>query len=158
MSEDLISQFIVECAKEGITQPDGIRQAALAKIKKIDEILLEADRLRRDRSNMVSVIRSFGFELPKTTRRVAPVLSEDTTEDDLDPITLTHAIAICKFLEKSGTATPRELMTEFDITTEKDYEIYTTIKWLSATGICTRSRNGALVPGPRWDDRPTEQE
>lgn len=158
MFEEVISKFIVECAERGVTQPEGIRQEALIKIKKIDEILAEADKLRRDRSNMVSVIRSFGFEMPKSARRTIPVLSEETTEDDLDPSTLSHAIKICQYLEQHDSATPRELMTEFGITSEKDFEIYTVVKWLSATGICGRTATGALIKGHEWDNRPTEKE
>lgn len=157
MSEEVISKFIVECASQGITQPEGIKQAALNKIKKIDEILLEADKLRRDRSNMVSVIKSFGFEMPKTNRRVVPILSEETTEDQLDTATLQYAIKICDYLENHEgceAITPRELMGEFGITADKDYEVYTVIKWLSATGICARTKAGALVKGPRWEHRP----
>lgn len=154
MSEEVISQFIVECAVQGINQPEGIRNAALLKIKKIDELLAEADKLRRDRSNLVSVIRSFGFEMPKATKRVVSMLSEETTQDELDPASLTHAINICKYLENHESAAPRQLMTEFGITAEKDYEIYAVIKWLSITGICGRTNTGALIKGDRWNDRP----
>lgn len=160
MSEEVISKFIVECAAQGITQPDGIRQAALTNIKKIDEILAEADKLRRDRSNMVSVIRSFGFEMPKATKRVVSVLSEETTEDQLDPTSLSHAIQICDYLEEhedSQSITPRELMVELGVTTDKDYEIYSVIKWLCAIGVCNR-KAGALIKGPKWEDRPTLRE
>lgn len=159
MSEEVISKFIVDCAAQGITQPEGIKQAALSKIKKIDEILLEADKLRRDRSNMVAVIKSFGFDMPKNPRKVAPILSEETTEDQLDAATLQYAIKICNYLEKHedcDAITPRELMDEFGITADRDYEVYTVIKWLSATGICARIKSGALTKGPRWENRPTE--
>lgn len=159
MSEEAISQFIVECASKGISQPEGIRQEAIIKIKKIDEILAEADRLRRDRSNMVSVIRSFGFETPKTSKRVVSNFSDETTEDQLDPTSLSHAIQICKYLNnhKNSEVTPRELMKEFGITADKDYEIYSVIKWLCATGICSRTKTGVNT-GPRWTCRPTEVE
>lgn len=156
MSEEVVSQFIVECAAQGINQPDGIRQAALVKIKKIDEVLAEADKLRRDRSNMVSVIKAFGFEMPKASRRVIPI-SEETTEEELDECSLAHAIQICDYLENHDSATPRELMTEFGITPEKDYEIYSVIKWLSATGICSRTKTGALIQGSCWQARPSEK-
>ncbi len=157
MSEEIISKFIVDCAAQGITQPEGIKQAALNKIKKIDEILSEADKLRRDRSNMVAVIKSFGFDMPKSARRVAPILSEETTEDQLDTATLQYAIKICSYLEENedcDAITPRELMDEFGITADRDYEVYTVIKWLSATGICTRTKSGALTKGPKWENRP----
>lgn len=153
MSEEVISQFIVECAAQGINQPDGIRQAALVKIKKIDEVLAEADKLRRDRSNMVAVIKAFGFEMPKASRRVVPI-SEETTEEELDACSLAHAIQICDYLGNHESATPRELMTEFGITPEKDFEIYSVIKWLSATGVCGRTKTGALIKGPCWESRP----
>lgn len=161
MSEEIISKFIGECASKGITQPEGIRQEALTKIKKIDEVLAEADKLRRDRSNMVSVIRSFGFEMPKTSKRVVSMLSEETTEDQLDPTSLTHAIQICKYLDEhegSEAITPRELMGEFGVTADKDYEIYSVIKWLCATGVCNRTKVGGLTQGPRWDDRPISKD
>lgn len=160
MSEEVISKFIIECAAQGINQPEGIRQAALAKIKKIDEILAEADKLRRDRSNMVAVIRSFGFEMPKASKRVVSNLSEETTEDELDPTSLNHAVQICKYLDEhegSESITPRELMSEFGVTADKDYEIYSVIKWLCATGVCDRTKTGGLIQGPRWDERPIER-
>lgn len=156
MSED-ISKFIGECASKGITQPEGIKQEALTKIKKIDEVLAEADKLRRDRSNMVSVIRSFGFEMPKTSKRVVSILSEETTEDQLDSASLSHAIQICQYLDNhsvSESITPRELMQKIGVTADRDYEIYSVIKWLCATGICNRTKLGGLVKGTRWDDRP----
>jgi len=157
MSEEVISKFIVDCASRGVSQPEGIRQAALVKIKEIDEILAEADKLRRDRSNMIAVIRAFGFEMPKTSKRIVSILSEETSEDELDQISLTHAIQICKYLEnKTEAVTPRELMVEFGVTADKDYEIYSVIKWLCATGICNRTKTGGLVQGPQWKSHPTE--
>ena len=58
MSEEAISKFIAECAAAGINQPEAIRQRALDAIQEIDVKLLEADKLRPLRANMVAVIRS----------------------------------------------------------------------------------------------------
>lgn len=160
MSEEIVSKFIGDCAVKGITQPEKIKQVALDKIKEIDEALLEADKLRRVRSSMVLVIKSFGFDMPKNTRKVAPILSEETTEDQLDAATLQYAIKVCDYLEEHedrDAITPRELMDEFGVTADKDFEVYTVIKWLSVTGICARDKRGALIKGPRWSNRPIKE-
>jgi hypothetical protein len=157
MSEEVISQFIVDCASRGITQPDGIRQEALAKIKSIDELLAEADKLRPIRSNMVNVIRSFGFDIPKHNRRIIPVLAADVSAAELNPFELSQVIQICNYLEDKESVTPRELMTQFGILPEKDYEIYTLVKWLCAGGYCSRIGSGALIKGENWSNRPVKQ-
>ncbi|HLG28108.1 MAG TPA: hypothetical protein VI423_10015 [Paenisporosarcina sp.] len=157
MSEEAISKFIAECAAAGINQPEAIRQRALDAIQEIDVKLLEADKLRPLRANMVAVIRSFGFDAPKAARRVVPILNEESTQDDLDAKTFGHVLRVCQFLEQHNVASVRDLMTECSIIPQNDVEIYSVIKWLCASGVCARrDTDHAVIRGPNWDGRPKE--
>lgn len=157
MSEEVqISKFIADCAAQGINQPDEIKQAAINKIQEIDVQLLAADKLRPVRAQMLSVIRSFGFEVPKGARKI-PVISEEATQDELDIKSLGYVLQVCKYIEENNTAQPRDLMTVCGVTTGNDFEVYSVIKWLCASGICCRTESDrALGRGPNWESRPME--
>lgn len=161
MSEEVeISEFIGECVRTGKgTRPQDINKAALERIQEIDKLLLEADKLRPEKAKLIRVIKSFGFDVPKASRRPIPILNEESTQDDLDPKLLEHAFRIVGLLEESGPVSNRELMTLCGVTPDHDFEVYAVIKWLCSSGICVRTDPDRLVArGPNWDARPIREE
>ncbi len=155
MSEQFVSRFIAECAASGHCLPDEIKQKALERIQEIDNVLLEADKLRPEKSNMIKVIKSFGYDLPKEGKRVIPIINEESTEDDLDERTLGNIIKVCRYLENHSSATIRELMGTCGITHESDVEIYSVVKWLCSSGIVVRTEpDRDVAKGPNWSARP----
>lgn len=154
MSEEVISEFIAQCASIGISEPEAISEHALNKIREIDVIILAADKLRHERAQMLEVIKSFGFETPKPARRVVPTLNENSTQDDLDAKSLNNVIKICNHLEINSSSSIRELMTVLSLTPQNDVDLYTVIKWLCSAGICARTSDRTVIQGPNWNNRP----
>lgn len=143
---NFVSSFIFECSKKGLSSASEISEAAILKIKEIDAILAEADRLRPVKTNLLSVVKSFGGEEPKIRKRII----SDLTRDELDETSLSILNRIFLFLEKKNSTTPRELMNAFGITSDRDAEVYSVIKWMCMNGYCTRNKQGDLLKGPNW--------
>lgn len=161
MSEEVeICEFISECVRTGKGgHPQDIKKAALERIQEIDRILLDADKLRPEKSKLLKVIRSFGFEVPKSSKRPIPILNEESTQDDLDPKMLEHAFKIVTSIETDGPVSNRDLMVLCGVTPDLDFEVYAVIKWLCASGVCIRTEPDRLVArGPNWDARPKREE
>lgn len=154
---DEVSIFIRDCAKKGINTPEAIADAARSRIGAIDEVIFQADKLRPEKQTMQSVIRTFGFELPKPSRKPTPLISEDTTQENLSPKALDLILKICEILGEKGSASNREIMNHCGITIEKDFEAYAALKWLSRNGIATRSKDSNnYTKGSQWDFRPKQ--
>lgn len=155
MSEENISEFISDCVKQGFCLPEQIKEKALERIRIIDDKIAEADRLRPERSDMISVIKSFGGEIPKpATKRVIPI-NDNLSTEELDQKTITNIKLVCAYIEKHGSATPRDLMTALGVTAENDSEVYSVIKWLCIKGIASkREKDRALIQGTNWANRP----
>lgn len=161
MSEEVeISEFIRDCVRSGKgVRPQDLNKAALERIQEIERILLEADKLRPEKAKLIRIIKTFGFDVPKTSRRPPQILAEESTQDDLDPKLLEHAFKIVDHLENNGPVSNRELMTICGITADLDYEVYVVIKWLCSSGICIRTDPDRLVArGPNWEARPRRGE
>lgn len=154
--EENISKFIADCASKGIDTPDAILQVAVGRIQEIDNILLEADRLRPKRTLMEKIVRSFGGSVAPKRRRKIPILAEEASHEELDEVSQRHAISICRFLSENGPATNRQLMSACGVTPDNDVEIVVVIKWMCAQGLLAKNSDRALIKGPNWDNRPTE--
>lgn len=148
------SKFIEECAKRNVTSPSDICTAAEERVKEIDRIIHEAEKMRPERTIMMNIMKMFGHEPAKSTRKIIPIISEDTTQDELDPKAIELVIKVCKLLDEKPYG-PRDLMMTLGISPQNDFEIYSVVKWLCANGIASRQKDASLSKGPNWDSRPT---
>ncbi len=157
MSDEEISNYIAQCAAEGLNLPEDIKSKALERIRAIDEKLAEADRLRPERATMVKIVSLFGGEIPRSTaKRVVPI-NDNLSSDELDEKTLQTVKGVCAYIEKHGSATPRELMDALEVAPENHSEIYSVIKWLYMKGIAIRNdKNKTVVRGVNWNQRPKQ--
>jgi len=157
IKKDLGSVLLEKCTENGITDPKKIKKIAE---KKINEINSNIEQLLANKTSLIAVIKSFGLESfsSNPVKRKTCLLTENTKAEELDEKQNLYAVQICNYIEKNKTATPRQLMDYCNITADKDFEIYSIIKWLGITGICERDENNKLIKSLNWENRPKTKE
>lgn len=157
MSEEFVSQYIQESTQMGIGLRSDICKRALERIKEIDSVIAEADRLRPEKANLMGVLKALNYESPRPSRRApAFIIHEETTQDDLSPEDLERCLTICDLLEEKGQFFPRDAMLACGISVENDALVNSLIKWLFQGGVISRSTtDGAIIKGVKWSNRPT---
>ena len=149
------SKFIADCAARSITSPQGIVAEAGKRVKEIDAEIQRVDILRKERTMMIGLIKMFGFDAPKSSRKSAPVISDDATQDQLDEQTLANAIKLCELIGRKGSMKPASIFQEWNILPSDAFEIYNVIKWLCQRGILVRNDDRSVGRGPSWESRPS---
>lgn|SRR5574343_882175 len=149
-----IANFISKCATSGINTPESICEVAKNRILEIDKILYEADKLRPEKVLMQNVIKNFGQEVPKALAKPKVTLLEDTPITELPQQSVALIHKICSLIETKD-ATSRDIMNFCGVPSDRDYEVYTTLKWLARAGIVTRAKDSVnYTKGILWSERP----
>lgn len=150
--EEVVDQFISKCTAQGIKAPAEIREEAAKRIREIDSLLEEADRLRPERLRMISVVKALGGSLPKPKRAIP--IKEDAAVEDLSQEDMNLVTIILQKIDEAP-AVARTLMNACGLSVENDYKVYDLIKFLLKNGFCVRDAvTNKISKGPNWEDRP----
>ena len=165
MTDNFVEEYMSECIDRGICTPKDICNRAMQRIDDIDEELLRHQALRKEKSNLEMVLRTFNHEAFKKPRKSKePMINSEVAEADLDPSYINLLSSICGFIDQSEhSVMPREIIDrmlknnaiEHGTVDDKQRCIYMSIKWLLDRGIIRRDEaNRSLSQGKNWEDRP----
>lgn len=152
--EEFIELFIEKCIDNDVSSHKGICDEALKRINEIRLIIDKENKLRLELKNLERVLRYLGYQEAKSKRK-KKVINNGGSLFSNDPSYINLIGSICNFIETSDEkVTPRTIMNNVgDL--EDNTNVYMAIKWLCDNGILTRTDDRLLVPGEKWEDRPT---
>ena len=155
MSQKDVSDYVIECAKIGITNHEAICVKAKEEIEEIKRFLHEADTKRIKMTKLMGVLQVLGDESIKR-RKIQPTLPVIESDNDVEAAEL--RISICNILESTGIP-----MTNRDIIQavgkyKEDQKVFRAIKYLGERGIIKRDETSEnrIIPGDKWNDRPQQ--
>jgi hypothetical protein len=149
---DEVLNFIDSCMQRGITKNKDIAAEAQREKATIELELRELENKRRRKIILETVVKSLGGVNEVKSKISSSSLTEETVWEQLDPHSQSVLLKILQLIESKPTM-PRELMIYCNVG-EKDYEVYTGLKWLVRAGYCLRNNEGYYERGVRWESRP----
>lgn len=140
---EFIVKFIAEAAGKGLTAP----VAAKKEIDEIDKTLLEAEKLKLRRMNLMEVLNHFGDESYRRRRNVNVPTSDDI--DDCSPEFEEIRKKIVAAVSAKRQLNIRELIHEVG-SYDQDALIMRAVKLLGEQEVVSRDSEGRVVPGKNW--------
>lgn len=145
-----ISDYIVECNKNGIDSIEEICLVSKKEIEQIKEYLHLADAKRVRMSLLAAVISSVSNTSP-SKRKLQPVINH--IDDDSDEAKELR-VKICQIIEENGPMNNREIIQAIG-KYQEDQKIFRAIKYLGEHNIIKRDSmmDNKIVQGDSWDKR-----
>lgn len=140
---EFIVKFIAEAAGKGLTAPE----AAKKEIDEIDKTLLEAEKLKLRRMNLMEVLAHFGDDSYRRRRNVNVPASEDINNESPEFEEIRSKIVAA--VAEKGPLNIRELIHEVG-SYDQDALIMRAVKLLGEQEIVSRDGEGRVVPGKNW--------
>lgn len=140
---EFIVKFIAESAGKGLPAPDAAKQ----EIDEIDTKLVEAEKLKLRRMNLMEVLSHFGDDSYRRRRNVSVPASEDINAESPEFEEIRNKIVVA--VGAKGPLNIRELIHEVG-SYDQDALIMRAVKLLGEQEIVSRDKEGRVVPGKNW--------
>lgn len=147
--ENLVSDYIFKCAKDGICTIEDMKKHIDKEIHKINEKLVAVEPLRLERAN-----------LQKISEKFSAMLQEDKAKSEFDDDSKEMADMherVIRIVDKQSPLSNREIILKFQEEDQdaynEDAKIIRAIKFLADKGILDKNEDRKIIKGPKWDQQ-----
>ena len=160
MSEEFVDQYMEECIVAGASSPTLMCERAISRLKEIEVEIERLGALRKEKANLMSVLKTFDHDFIKRKSKVKmPIINDDLLDADNNPGYKEVLIKICDVVFNANSpVNPREIVESTGYSTKDPTGVYMGIQWLHKRGIIKRNSDRTIDIGENWNDRPQESQ